>query len=464
MNPTKADRAFLAIFLIVIFVFFLMILVCFFTQQFLIDGLHMKNAFTEFVLGEERSAALDAGYPKTSDEIRADTHIAWAEAYPFSEQGERGSGGGNASGSSPLSKITAPYQRAVDYLKLCAGKYSTDYLIGYHSCVGAARSMERALQWNFASYQDYNNVYFVDDDYLSNIIPDSDPTDVAESLTDLRDFCESNGSHLLFVLEPSKICRYEDTDVDGSVDYSNKRGDDLLARLSDADVDTMDLRELLHKEGREHHGMFYNTDHHWKAESGLWAAGRILAKLADEFGCDADAASLDPGRFTYEVYANRFLGSLGKKVTLSRSDPDDIALIYPDFDTEIRYVCPDIGMDETGDFSVTYDMAYLERRGYYNANAYAAYNHGDGAMRRIENLLTESDCRILVIHNSFANCVIPFLSLGVKQVDALDLRQFTGSVEAYIRETEPDVVIVMYPPDNVHKIDWNSHTDTFDFR
>jgi len=46
----------------------------------------------------------------------------------------------------------------------------------------------------------------------------------------------------------------------------------------------------------------------------------------------------------------------------------------------------------------------------------------------------------------------------------LDLRHFTGSVETFILDTKPDAVIVMYPPDNVHEINWETHEDTFDFR
>ena len=50
------------------------------------------------------------------------------------------------------------------------------------------------------------------------------------------------------------------------------------------------------------------------------------------------------------------------------------------------------------------------------------------------------------------------------QLDLLDLRYFNGSVETYIAETQPDVVMVLYNPGNLKEIDWDTHLSTFDFR
>ena len=46
----------------------------------------------------------------------------------------------------------------------------------------------------------------------------------------------------------------------------------------------------------------------------------------------------------------------------------------------------------------------------------------------------------------------------------LDVRHFTGSVKSYIDEHKPDVVIVMYTEVQTKPIDWQAHTDKYDFR
>ncbi|MBR0278815.1 MAG: hypothetical protein IJQ75_02385, partial [Synergistaceae bacterium] len=60
------------------------------------------------------------------------------------------------------------------------------------------------------------------------------------------------------------------------------------------------------------------------------------------------------------------------------------------------------------------------------------------------NKLALNTKRLLVIHDSFSDCVIPFLSLGVSHLDAIDLRHFTGSLRTFIETVKPEAVIVEY--------------------
>jgi hypothetical protein len=84
---------------------------------------------------------------------------------------------------------------------------------------------------------------------------------------------------------------------------------------------------------------------------------------------------------------------------------------------------------------------------------------------QIENQLEADNHKILIIRDSFSDCVISCLALAEKNVDSLDIRYFTGSVKAYIEQSAPDLVIVMYNPSEISgEIDYSTHTDAFDFR
>ena len=72
------------------------------------------------------------------------------------------------------------------------------------------------------------------------------------------------------------------------------------------------------------------------------------------------------------------------------------------------------------------------------------------------------DKKILIIKDSMVNTVLPFLSMGLKDITLLDIRHFNGSVRRYVEDCKPDIVIVMYKPSYV-PIVWN-HKDKFDFR
>jgi hypothetical protein len=174
---------------------------------------------------------------------------------------------------------------------------------------------------------------------------------------------------------------------------------------------------------------------------------------------------LDADQFDYTTYENWFLGSQGKKVTLSRCQPDDITLFYPKYETSFHYYVPAEGIDTIGDYSVVYDMTQINNCDYYYKNPYGACNYGDQPLIKIENQLNAEDHKILIIRDSFGDCMISCLALAEKNVDALDLRYFTGSVKAYIEESEPDLVIVMYTPSSVGgDISYSTHDGFFDFR
>ena len=126
------------------------------------------------------------------------------------------------------------------------------------------------------------------------------------------------------------------------------------------------------------------------------------------------------------------------------ANPDDFALIYPKFKTFFNYSIPELGLNVSGDFSITYDMSRM-KKDYYTSNSYAAYDYADKALIQFTTYIPSTKyMKLLIIHNSFANCVIPFMALVVRSIDEIDLRYFTGSIRSYIRSSNPDVVIIMY--------------------
>lgn len=120
-----------------------------------------------------------------------------------------------------------------------------------------------------------------------------------------------------------------------------------------------------------------------------------------------------------------------------------------------------LGLDREGDFSIIYNMGLINEK--TGKASYAAYIYGDQPVEHIDNRLADNDLRVLMIHDSFGDCVVPFLAMGVRTVDSMDVRHFTGSVRYFIEQTEPDVVIVLYNPAVGFEIK-PSHTSEYDFR
>jgi hypothetical protein len=444
------------------------IAVRFLTRQILVEHFSMDNAFTQLVWFDNADAA---GVGQNEEGANAVSEIStnWAEQYPFDDSKsnlhlvdtKESSNTTNVSILNRVDQVTS----AVAGVEGKMDVYATDLLIFYSKITEGAYAYEKYIGWNFASFVEYNAVVQLSDGYLTSYVSKQNTTQYYEALAELNEFCQDEGINFLYIQAPYKISEYDDTDVSGTVDFSNQNADELLEQLDSAGIDYYDIRETIHENDLRNHDLFYKTDHHWLTTTGLWAAQNILAFCNSTYGWNADLSLLDADQFDYVTYEDWFLGSRGKKVTLSRCQPDDFTLLYPKYSTSFSYYVPAEGIDTIGDYSVVYDMSQIEECDYYNKNPYGGCNYADQPLIQIENQLTADEHKILIIGDSFDNCVISCLALAEKNVDSLDLRHFTGSVKSYIEESQPDIVMVMYHAGAVGgDIDYSTHKDEFDFR
>ena len=413
-------------------------------EKVLVKGLGMDNGFTRFIQFDGRSQ--DSDTPEEMDGVK-EVSIDWEQLYPFEEKAgdaEDESKGKTSEGiwKKVGDKTSELKEKIIDAEKKIELQ-TNNRLLFHDQWVLYANAYEKAINWEIDEVEGYNNLITVEKGYLASYVPYVNTEPILPMLKPFLSFLQEREIPFLYVQAPGKIC-VEDTKVSGVVDFSNKKADELLSRLEEADVNTLDLRASLHDEGRDHHEMFYKTDHHWKAETGLWAAGLIAERLNREMGFSIDTSLYRKDWYDYEVYEDWFLGSQGKKVTLIRADPEDISLIYPKFETNLTLEIPSYGIDKTGDFDVLYFYSVIKKKDFYRESPYGAYFYADTAVKKVTNHLAKNDDRVLVIADSFANSMSPFLSLGVRNLEAIDVRFFTGSIQSYIKQNEFDAVILMY--------------------
>ena len=356
--------------------------------------------------------------------------IDWEKLYPFEDR--------------ETHSAKPEKESLYEYVKHGLEGYTSEALLRYYSIVEVAKKYEDIVRWNMSPVFDYNAVVRLKDGYLTTYQVSLDVAPAAEAVKNFADFCAERGIDFMYINFPTKICVSEDKEISGVLDFANQNADKFLAMLTEYGVRNYDFRERLHAAGMNHHEAFYVTDHHWKAETGLWAAGEILKILRDDLSWDVKPEILRPENFEYVIYPEWFLGSQGKKVTLARVKPDNFTMIYPKFDTQLHIEIPIVNVNVSGDLTSFYDMEQVKNKDYYNLSSYHTYSYGDQALITADNKLALNTKRLLVIHDSFSDCVIPFLSLGVSHLDAIDLRHFTGSLRTFIETVKPDAVIVEY--------------------
>lgn len=367
----------------------------------------------------------------TDDVSRKIVPVDWVKLYPFADGKPR----------------SMPEKKSVyAYIKQKLEDYTSQYLIGYHNIVEASRRYKNAVNWNMSPVSEYNSVMRLSDGYLSGYVMSRDVARDAEAVKELSDFCAENKIDFMYINFPAKICRSEDKEISGVLDFTNQNADRLLALLKEAGVKYYDFREILHADGMKHHESFFITDHHWKPETGLWASRHILRILRDNLSWDVEPEILSPGNFEYVIYPEWFFGSQGKNATLSSARLDDFTVIYPEIRTLLKFKVPDADLEREGDMRITYEYGIkdIEKRDIYTRNPYHMYSYADRPLLMIENKLILNGKRLLVIHDSYSKCVVPFIALGLQYVDAIDLRYFTGSLRTFIEAERPDAVTVQY--------------------
>ena len=410
----------------ILFLFLLTINAVAFTRIVLLRTSRGNNGFTRRLL---LSASFYDVCARPDDKTAI---INWGELYPFSCPRDSG---GWVRETVKTNFLVRGYRFILSSLNEGIWIYSTDHLIGKNKCATIARHYENIVRWNYASAYSDRVIRTLD----GNFAEPSGRADVrqfAESVFDLSEFCKEHDVLTLYFNIPEKVCKYEDKDINNIVCLSNKNADDFLSLLDSLGVDNYDFRELLHKDYPSHHSLFYRTDFHWRQEIGRWAAQRIAEVLNNNYNFDFDTSLLDAERFSAKSYRGLYPGYYGRKgLTL---DPDDFLLVKPNYRTEFHYEIKNLGIDQTGNFLVFYDYEKFHIYGMYDCI------HGNQPLERIENKEVANQSRVLVIHDSFGNSVVPFLALCCRYVDLIDLRSFNGSLQNFIATEKPDVVIVTY--------------------
>ena len=250
---------------------------------------------------------------------------------------------------------------------------------------------------------------------------------------------------VLYVQAPQKLQENDDRLPTGVTDYGNDYADQILGVLAENNVATLDLRETLADTGRDWSSFFFRTDHHWTPEAAFTAHQTLAQVLETDYGFTIPEENTDSAAFTRTNLSDFFLGSQGKRVGSLYAGVDDIEVWTPNFDTDFTYSIPIYDMERTGPFEESLLFPErIEEKDFFNGNPYTLYAGGDYPMARIYNELSPDRPRIMLLRDSYACVLTPFLALDCGELITVDLRYFHDDLLTYVDWLEPDLVIVMY--------------------
>lgn len=300
-----------------------------------------------------------------------------------------------------------------------------------------------------------NDRYRLDNGHLTYVIPQMDATEAAEHTAAFRDTLAEMGIpfgyvNTLFKLDP------EDKQLpEGVEDYSDVNTEQFLTLLEDKKVPVLDLQSREKEQGLDHYSLYYVTDHHWTAEAGFWAYTQVESWLEEMDGSfAAEPALAEAENYSHTVYEDIFCGSAGRRVGPLYAGLDDLTVIRPEFETALTLEIPALELLREGSYQDTLLFEkHLTRENMLENSAYNVYLGEDQPEVRIINHSRQQELavqsrekKLLILKDSSALVVAPYLALSYDQVRLLDLRLFEGDLMGYIRDYQPDLVLCVYNP------------------
>ena len=215
-----------------------------------------------------------------------------------------------------------------------------------------------------------------------------------------------------------------------NIQTDQKKTIDNIYSGLDKRIKTVDVYSALEKHQDEY--IFFRTDHHW-------------TQLGAYYGCWAltAATGVKPApmsEFEKRTQKEKFWGYLSEKA------PDEIS-------SESRDVLEWYNIDEKYKLRYTFrsyneDNTYSSYRGaMYNrsANDYGFFFKSDHPYVKIRNSSISNGRCIMLIKDSYANALAPWLVTGFENVIMIDPRSFDGDIKEIIKtEKVTDLVFMHY--------------------
>ena len=299
--------------------------------------------------------------------------------------------------------------------------------LGYHDQMMDINSVKDNLLGTRVIHKDDTTVVKADSGSLtspSKKLSEADISQTVDQIIKLKNVSEKNGAKFLYCAAPTKHLAEE---LPSNVENCFQENyDSFLRIMSEKGVPFLDFLSSLNLYKQTNPHPFYFTDHHWTTKTGFNAAKSICEKLDFQYGFEYYKEYVDISNYTVKSYHDWFLGSLGKKVgfCFTWKGADDFDLITPNFKTNITESQPIKNTERNGSFEDT--VLYMEnmKKEYYKINTYATYSGGDFRLQIMKNNLNPNGKKILLIRDSFACVVAPFLTLQTSELHICDMRNY----------------------------------------
>ena len=278
----------------------------------------------------------------------------------------------------------------------------------------------------FMGKNEIHNVYIGKNHYLLEHYTkkEFDPQQISKNLQALEKFVgkakQNADVHVMMVPTKSWVLR-EKLPAFAPHYKEQKFYDALQQKLEKEDV-LISVEPVLdaHKEEE----IYYRTDHHWTT-LGAWYAYEQYTKAV---GGDLQRAQ---GKKKFRCISKDFYGTTYAKINYARQ-ADKIEIYEPADKLRVVY---NMGEKKT---KTLYDFSFLK-----TADQYSVFTGGNQAVLEITGGIKNGK-KLLLIKDSFANSILPFLAEDYEKLVVVDLRQLNVSGDRLLEMFSPTDILILY--------------------
>ena len=278
----------------------------------------------------------------------------------------------------------------------------------------------------FMGKNEIHNVYIGKNHYLLEHYTEKefDPQQISKNLQALEKFVgkakQNADVHVMMVPTKSWVLR-EKLPAFAPHYKEQKFYDALQQKLEKEDV-LISVEPVLdaHKEEE----IYYRTDHHWTT-LGAWYAYEQYTKAV---GGDLQRAQ---EKRKFRCISKDFYGTTYAKINYARQ-ADKIEIYEPADKLRVVY---NMGEKKT---KTLYDVSFLK-----TADQYSVFTGGNQAVLEITGGIKNGKT-LLLIKDSFANSILPFLAEDYEKLVVVDLRQLNVSGDQLLEMFSPTDILILY--------------------
>lgn len=271
--------------------------------------------------------------------------------------------------------------------------------------------------------QENNGIYIGKDGYLFEkfIYSTQEEENVEIAVNRIENFTKKVEVPVYFLLVPNSIAiNYEKLPDNAEVQSQKEIIEEIYKKISTKNIEV--YRILAENKNLD---LYFKTDHHMTSD----AAYLVYLEYCKTVGIEAETIE----KFKRICIADDFLGTFDSKAQIPNQEKDKIVVYENEKNTKLQEVIFEDTVSKT-----MYNKEYLTKK-----DKYSYFLNGNHSKVVIKTNVKNGK-KLLVIKDSYAHILAPFLVQNYEEVHLLDPRYYRVEISSYVKEKGITEVLFLY--------------------